>query len=268
MQRGGCRHTRWPAYWNRLLGWIRTARKCKFPWPSGAQAKAEKTSSFLHCQHPPKVIFFWRQKEKWMQEMKAMLVLLAGCWAQTLLPDGLAEAGAGASHGSMTLGSRGGGHIATDDLTHPEVWNSVPFRPSVLNQIQLLSAGKTYTSEMSVGGEGKVTSFRRQHPGKMGDSVLRPSPWCWLGDKGYFGLFVWLHWVFFVLQRLSCPKGYGIFVPWLGMELASPALEGGFLTTGPPGKSPGDKGFKDSTREALQCAWSACTQSSHWLASK
>lgn len=56
-----------------------------------------------------------------MQDMKAMLVLLAGCWAQTLQPDGLAEAGAGASRGSMTLGSRGGGHISTDDLTLPEV---------------------------------------------------------------------------------------------------------------------------------------------------
>ena len=36
---------------------------------------------------------------------------------------------------------------------------------------------------------------------------------------------------------LSCPAACGILVPWPGIEPASP-LEGGFLTTGPPGKSP------------------------------
>ena len=36
---------------------------------------------------------------------------------------------------------------------------------------------------------------------------------------------------------LSCPMACGILVPGPGMELASPALQGGFLTTGPPGKS-------------------------------
>ena len=34
----------------------------------------------------------------------------------------------------------------------------------------------------------------------------------------------------------SCPEGSGILVPWPGTEPASPALQGGFLTTGPPGK--------------------------------
>ena len=28
-------------------------------------------------------------------------------------------------------------------------------------------------------------------------------------------------------------------MPWPGIKLVSPALEGGFLTTGTPGKSPG-----------------------------
>ena len=37
---------------------------------------------------------------------------------------------------------------------------------------------------------------------------------------------------------LSCPAACGILVPRPGMEPASPALEGGFFTTGPPGKSP------------------------------
>ena len=36
---------------------------------------------------------------------------------------------------------------------------------------------------------------------------------------------------------LSRPAAGGIFVPWLGIEPVSPALEGRFLTTGPPGKS-------------------------------
>ena len=41
----------------------------------------------------------------------------------------------------------------------------------------------------------------------------------------------------FVVLRLSCPKVCGISVPQPGIEPASPALEGRFLTTGPPGKS-------------------------------
>ena len=38
-------------------------------------------------------------------------------------------------------------------------------------------------------------------------------------------------------NRLSYPAACGILVPPPGMEPASPALEGAFLTTGPPGKS-------------------------------
>ena len=40
-----------------------------------------------------------------------------------------------------------------------------------------------------------------------------------------------------VARGLSCPKACGILVPRPGIEPASPALEGGFFTTGPPGKS-------------------------------
>ena len=36
---------------------------------------------------------------------------------------------------------------------------------------------------------------------------------------------------------LSCPTACGILVPGPGLEPASPALEGGFSSTGPPGKS-------------------------------
>ena len=38
-------------------------------------------------------------------------------------------------------------------------------------------------------------------------------------------------------RGLSCPAACGILVPRPGIKPASPALEGGFLTTGPPGKS-------------------------------
>ena len=38
-------------------------------------------------------------------------------------------------------------------------------------------------------------------------------------------------------HRLNCPGACGILVPQPGIEPASPALEGIFFTTGPPGKS-------------------------------
>ena len=37
---------------------------------------------------------------------------------------------------------------------------------------------------------------------------------------------------------ISCSMAGGIFVPQPGIEPMSPALQGRFLTTGPPGKSP------------------------------
>ena len=40
-----------------------------------------------------------------------------------------------------------------------------------------------------------------------------------------------------VVHGLSCPVACGILVPRPGIEPTSLALEGGFLTTGPPGKS-------------------------------
>ena len=40
------------------------------------------------------------------------------------------------------------------------------------------------------------------------------------------------------LSRPSCPMACGILVLRPGVQPTSPALAGGFLTTGPPGKSP------------------------------
>ena len=48
-----------------------------------------------------------------------------------------------------------------------------------------------------------------------------------------------LCWVFVAVHRLrgfSCPKACRILVPQLGIKPGSPALEGGFLTIGPPVK--------------------------------
>ena len=40
-----------------------------------------------------------------------------------------------------------------------------------------------------------------------------------------------------VARGLSCPMACGILVPQPGIEPMSPALEGGFFMSGPPGKS-------------------------------
>ena len=54
-----------------------------------------------------------------------------------------------------------------------------------------------------------------------------------------------------VAHGLSCPEACGILVPRPGIEPASPALEGGFLTTGPPGKSPGMRSWWRHTANIL-----------------
>ena len=42
-----------------------------------------------------------------------------------------------------------------------------------------------------------------------------------------------------VVGGLCCSAAYGMLVPWPGIKPTSPALQGGFLTTGPPGRSLG-----------------------------
>ena len=50
--------------------------------------------------------------------------------------------------------------------------------------------------------------------------------------------FLWLWLVGSRAHGLSCCMACGILVPQPGIRLSYPALEGGFLTAGPPGKSP------------------------------
>ena len=49
-----------------------------------------------------------------------------------------------------------------------------------------------------------------------------------------------------VARGLSCPVACGILVPQPGIEPSSPALGGGFFTTGPPGSPPRDVILKGS----------------------
>ena len=54
---------------------------------------------------------------------------------------------------------------------------------------------------------------------------------------GCAGSQLWFAGLVVVAFRLSCSVACGILVLWPGIESASPALVGGFLTTGPPGES-------------------------------
>ena len=80
--------------------------------------------------------------------------------------------------------------------------------------------------------------IRRECPGlKFVDLKIYAHPKSWeLCFKFY--LFR-LPWAFIVTYGLRCPSALGILVPQPGLELTSPALQGRFLTTGPPGRSLG-----------------------------
>ena len=66
-----------------------------------------------------------------------------------------------------------------------------------------------------------------------------------------------------VAHRLSCPTACGILVLRPGIEPASPALEGVFFTTGPPGKSQNAKHFK---KEWAYRSWrKATTMIAIWI---
>ena len=60
-----------------------------------------------------------------------------------------------------------------------------------------------------------------------------------------------------MVRGLGCPAACGILVPRPGIEPVSPALEGGFLTTGPPVKSQTlgffKKSFQQGARALIDC---------------
>ena len=49
-------------------------------------------------------------------------------------------------------------------------------------------------------------------------------------------IFIWLHWILVEAYGFSCPVACGILVLPPGIEPLPPALQDGFLTTGPAGK--------------------------------
>ena len=54
---------------------------------------------------------------------------------------------------------------------------------------------------------------------------------------GMRDLWLWCVGFLIVVCRLSCLAANGVLLSWPGIEPGSPALQGGFLTTGLPGKS-------------------------------
>ena len=60
----------------------------------------------------------------------------------------------------------------------------------------------------------------------------------WGALSGHAGPFVAVLHSLVVALRFNCSKACGILAPGPGIEPVSPALEGGFLTVGPPRKSP------------------------------
>ena len=55
-----------------------------------------------------------------------------------------------------------------------------------------------------------------------------------------WGILLWLTDCLWCCVQGSCPLACGVFVPGSGIEPMSSALQGRFLTTGPPGKSLGN----------------------------
>ena len=68
----------------------------------------------------------------------------------------------------------------------------------------------------------------------------------------YVYLFIWLHRGSAVARGLGRSEVCGILVPRPGTELASPELQGGFLTTGPPGRSLAYLSGKDGKEHICQ----------------
>ena len=60
---------------------------------------------------------------------------------------------------------------------------------------------------------------------------------CIRSQLGHVDLLLWCRDSLVVVCGLSCPTACGILVPGPGIEAMSPALQGGFLSTGSAGKS-------------------------------
>ena len=104
-------------------------------------------------------------------------------------------------------------------------------RSSLCVSLSCLSAHTQRKCHLRTWGEGSCLKTTESSP-----ETKLPTP---------FLFFFWLCWIFIavhglslVIHWLSCPTAWGILVPQPQIKPVSSALEGGFLTTGLPGKSP------------------------------
>ena len=75
--------------------------------------------------------------------------------------------------------------------------------------------------------------------------------------------------LYFAAPGLSCLAACGILVPQAGIRPESSALEGRFLTTGPPGKPPDlSLGKLNSLLQSLYCPFSVYQQCNDQMTSK
>ena len=105
--------------------------------------------------------------------------------------------------------------------------------------------GKAWRQEERGTTEDEMIEWHHQLNGYEFEQVSRVGSWWWTGKPGKLQSMElqrlghdWvteLNWT--ELNGLSCPEASGILVPRPGIKPESPALEGGFLTTEPPGKS-------------------------------
>ena len=110
-------------------------------------------------------------------------------------------------------------------------------------------AGKDWRQEKKGATEDEMVGWHhwlngREFEQTPGDSEGQgSSPWTYeeldttepLNNNN--NLSVWVCWVFLVVHEISISAACGILVSQPGIEPVSPALQGGFLTIGPPGKS-------------------------------
>ena len=161
---------------------------------------------------------------------------------------------------------------ASGYLEMPRTQRKGMFQGDTIRSLLKVRSSDQHQDHRLVGGSG------RQIPGALLTSWIRI---CIL----IFYLFIWLHWVLVVALRVFV-RSHGIFIavhglsngvwayqllhgkwnPQLGIKLTSPALQGGFLTTGSPGKSQNLQ-FTKIPRRSM-CLWKSEKQHSRPKGSK